>query len=341
MSRARQVDLRTFAGRQATAVQLTLHDSSGARRIAWSDVGGLDWSNFGLVLGAGGATGLSFEAGCLLALTTDHRVRLADADVLVGTSAGSIAATLIALGFDGLDLAAVVAEVDHHLDPALASMGVRFEGELPTIPGVVQLLRRPTIGSTATGMGLVLRRRFTAALTNALRTGEFDLAGNLPFLDGIQWPAPEGRLRVCAVASTTGRRRVFAASSGVALVDAVSASCAVPAVMRPVMIDGVPYVDGGLVSPTNADVLEDFEGALTAVVSPMSGRHSTSTIGRMGSAHARRRLGTELRRLGRRHQILVIEPANRLSEMVVDSALSTAHKNKILMAAFLGSSQPD
>jgi predicted acylesterase/phospholipase RssA len=109
---------------------------------------------------------------------------------------------------------------------------------------------------------------------------------------------------------------------------------------RPVVIDGAPYVDGGLVSPTNADVLEDFEGALIAVVSPMSGRHSTSTIGRMGSVHARRRLGTELRRLRRRHQILVIEPANRLSEMVVDS-LSSAHTNRILTPAFLGSSQPD
>jgi len=340
MSRARQLDLQASAATRAPAVQLTLHDRSGSRRIAWNDVGGLEWSNFGLVLGAGGATGLSFEAGCLLALTTDHRIRLADADVLVGTSAGSIAATLIALGFDGPDLAAVVAEVDHHLDPALASLGVRLEGELPAIPGVAQLLRRPTIGSTATGMGLVIRRRFTAALANALRTGEFDLAGKLPFLDGIPWPAPEGRLRVCAVASTTGRRRVFVASAGVALVDAVAASCAVPGVMRPVVIDGAPFVDGGLVSPTNADVLADFGGALIAVVSPMSGRHSTSTIGRMGSAHARRRLGTELRQLGRRHQILVIEPANRLSEMVVDSALSTAHKNKILTAAFLGSSQP-
>jgi len=339
MSPALQVD-PVAIGSSAPAVLMTLHDRSGSRRIGWSDVGGLDWSNFALALGAGGATGLSFEAGCLLALATDHRVRLADANALVGTSAGSIAATLIALGFDGPDLAAVVTEVDHHLAPDLAAMGVRFEGAMPTIPGVAQLLRRPTIGSTATGMALVIQRRFTAALTNALRTGEFDLAGTLPFLDGVPWPAPEGRLRVCAVASRTGRRRVFESSSGVALVDAVAASCAVPAVMRPVMIDGAPYVDGGLVSPTNADLLEDFDGALIAVVSPMSGRHSTSTIGRMGSAYARRRLGTELRRLGRRHQILVIEPANRLSEMVVDAALSSTHKNTILTEAFLGSSRP-
>jgi NTE family protein len=340
MSRAPKVNPNAIGAAQASAVLLTLHDTSGSRRIGWKDVGGLDWSNFGLVLGAGGVTGLSFEAGCLFALTTDHRIRLADANALVGTSAGSIAAALIALGFDGADLAAVVAGVDHHLDPTLASMGVRFAGDMPTIPGVAQLLRRPTIGSTATGMGLVIRRRFTAALANALRTGEFDLAGKMPFLHGIQWPGPEGRLRICAVASTTGRRRVFEDSSGVALVDAVAASCAVPAVMRPVMIDGAPYVDGGLVSPTNADVLEKFDGPLIAVVSPMSGRHSTSTIGRMGSAHARRRLGTELRRLGRRHQILVIEPANRLSEMVVDAALSSADTSRILTAAFLGSSQP-
>ena len=44
-------------------------------------------------------------------------------------AAGSIAGTLIALGFDAIDLAAVVADVHRHVDPALASMAVRFVGE--------------------------------------------------------------------------------------------------------------------------------------------------------------------------------------------------------------------
>jgi len=299
-------------------------------------VGELDWSDFALVLGAGGATGLSFEAGCLLALATDHRVRVGDAASLVGTSAGSIAASLIALGFDAMDLAAVVSEVHQYVDPALASMRVRMEGEIPAVPGLVHLLRRPSVGSAVTGMGLVLRRRFTAALANALRHGDFDLAPQLRFLDAVEWPEPNGRLRVCATHAASGGRRVFSASSEVRLIDAVAASCAVPGVMRAVTVEGRSHLDGGLVSPTNADLLDDSHHGLIAVVSPMSGRHSTSAVGRVSSAHARRRLAWELKRLRSRQPVLVIEPADHLSAMIVDAALDTERTRQILTASFLG-----
>jgi NTE family protein len=324
----------------ARSVRLTLHRRDGTYPISWTDVGELDWSNFALVLGAGGATGLSFEAGCLLALATDHRIRVGDAAALVGTSAGSIAGSLIALGFDALDLAAVVADVHRHIDPSLASMGVRFEGDLPTLPGLVHLLRRPTIGSTVAGVGQVFRRRFTAALTTAVREGQFDLLPHLKFLDVVEWPEPDHRLRVCATRADSGQRSVFSRRSGVRLMEAVAGSCAVPGVMRPVMIDGVPHVDGGLVSPTNADLLDDFEGGLIVVLSPMSGGRSASAIGRVSSAHARRRLGSELKSLRKHQPVLVIEPANELSAMVVDSALGTEHSAHILTASYLGSSRP-
>ncbi len=51
---------------------------------------------------------------------------------------------------------------------------------------------------------------------------------------------------------------------------AVAASCAIPGWFAPITIDGVEYVDGGLHSPTNADVLADARLDLVVVSSPMS-----------------------------------------------------------------------
>jgi NTE family protein len=118
----------------------------------------------------------------------------------------------------------------------------------------------------------------------------------------------------------------------------VSASCAVPGVMQPVAIDDRAYLDGGLVSPTNADVLATFPGGLIVVVSPMSGRRSSSTIGRVSSAHAQRRLSSEVRQLRGRQPVLVVEPNDALSAMVVGRALDTEHTATILTAAFLAGS---
>ena len=146
-----------------------------------------------------------------------------------------------------------------------------------------------------------------------------------------------------ACASAPPRRRPATGgsspgASGVPLKDAVSASCAVPGVMHPVAIDDMAYLDGGLVSPTNADVLGRFTGGLIVVVSPMSGRRSSSTIGRVSSAHAQRRLSSEVKQLRGRQPVLVVEPNDALSAMVVGRAFSTEQTGTILTAAFLGGS---
>src|SRR4051812_14730803 len=80
-------------------VRLTMVEDGHRRAIRWSELGRDDFTNFGLVLGAGGATGAAFEVGILLALAVDHGVRLADAGTVIGTSAGAIAASLVTLGF--------------------------------------------------------------------------------------------------------------------------------------------------------------------------------------------------------------------------------------------------
>ena len=69
-----------------------------------------------------------------------------------------------------------------------------------------------------------------------------------------------------------GRRVVFGRDGApqTDLAHAVAASCAIPGFFHPVVIDGEPYVDGGVHSPTNADVLRGWDLDVLIVSSPMS-----------------------------------------------------------------------
>jgi NTE family protein len=75
------------------------------------------------------------------------------------------------------------------------------------------------------------------------------IAARLPAAD---WP--ERDLRILAVDAVTGEVVVFTRDSGVRLVDAVAASCAVPGVWPPASIGDHRYVDGGVRSSTNVDL---------------------------------------------------------------------------------------
>lgn len=80
------------------------------------------------------------------------------------------------------------------------------------------------------------------------------IAARLPSPD---WP--DRPLQVTAVDADTGEFRVFDHTSGVSLVDAVAASCAVPGVYPPISVGPRRYVDGGVRSATNADLAEGCE----------------------------------------------------------------------------------
>lgn len=79
---------------------------------------------------------------------------------------------------------------------------------------------------------------------------------------------PERDLRVTAVNAETGDFEVFMKDSGVDVVHAVAASCAVPMVWPTVHIDDVPYMDGGVRSPSNADVARDATDCVV-VIAPL------------------------------------------------------------------------
>ena len=84
-------------------------------------------------------------------------------------------------------------------------------------------------------------------------------------------PWPDRDLRITAFEAETGRFVTFDRSSGVELVLAVAASCAVPLVWPAVAVDGRHYLDGGMRSTANVDLAS---APKWSSCSPPSRRHS-------------------------------------------------------------------
>ncbi|HVF06004.1 MAG TPA: patatin-like phospholipase family protein [Frankiaceae bacterium] len=203
----------------------------------------------GLVLGAGGVTGEAFHRGVLRALRDVAGFDARRAEVIVGTSAGAlVAASLRCSGSAALPPAAAAPP-----DAALS--------RLPDPRALLAVARRPwqaRAGVLATSL-LPAGRQPTDIFTAAIRAR-----------CGSAWPAED--TYICAVRRRDGRRVVFGmpGAPDIDVATAVGASCAIPGYFRPVVHGGEVYVDGGVHSPTNADVLAGRGLDLVVVSSPMS-----------------------------------------------------------------------
>jgi NTE family protein len=118
---------------------------------------------------------------------------------------------------------------------------------------------------------------------------------------------------------------------------AVLASCAIPGYFRPIEIAGRTYIDGGVRSPTNADVLTRAPVDVAIVISPMSGRPS----GRFGPAHLIRRhasakVGGEVKRLQRGGiATVLVEPGREVVEAIGTDLMGNTRLGDIVSTAFL------
>jgi NTE family protein len=194
-----------------------------------------------LVLGAGGHAGIAWELGVLTGLA-DAGAPADDADLVIGTSAGSVVGALITSGVPIDDL------FEGHVDPA------RQTGESAPAVDFVQwradFMRARDGSDEATAVVKrfgVLARQVPATTRDARRR---TIAARLP---SSAWPTTRD-LRIVAADVESGERRVFDRTSGVDLVDAVAASCAVPGIWPTVAVDGREYMDGGVYSIDNADL---------------------------------------------------------------------------------------
>jgi NTE family protein len=191
-----------------------------------------------LVLGGGGITGIAWEIGILAGLA-EHGVDLTDADLVVGTSAGSVVGVDVRSGAGLADLYRFQTRQPGS-EEIYARMGL---GVMAKYLRAMLLSRKPEAARARVG-ALALRAKTE---TEAARRRVIE--SRLPVQD---WPA--GRLQITALDALTGDLAVFDAASGVRLLDAVGASCAVPGIWPPVTISGRRYIDGGIRSAANADL---------------------------------------------------------------------------------------
>ena len=206
-----------------------------------------------LVLGGGGPVGIAWESG-LMAGLAQAGVDLGQADFTMGTSAGSFVGARLALGSDVKTLA----------DPIIAE---RIPGEErrpagggppPDLSKLMQLmgeaqggLRNPAevraeIGTFALAAQTLSEEAFIESFGRSFSTLPVDA-----------WP--DRGFACTAVDAETGAFQLWTKESGVGVVRAVASSCSVPGIYPPVALNGRRYIDGGMRSPTNADMATGHE----------------------------------------------------------------------------------
>ena len=191
-----------------------------------------------LVLGGGGPVGVGWESG-LAAGLAEAGVALGAADLVVGTSAGSIVGARLALG---VDLAETVRAVGQPL-PIEVGAGATITDLMTAWADAASRAQTPEQMRTELGK--------LALDAHTVAEGEFTGAEVFAQLAGRDWPAS---FRCTAIDTQTGELRVWDAEAGAPLDRAVASSCAVPMVFPPVTIDGTRYMDGGMRTPLNADL---------------------------------------------------------------------------------------
>jgi NTE family protein len=220
-----------------------------------------------LVLGGGGSAGNAWEIGVIAGLF-DAGLDVTEADLIIGTSAGSTAAAQISSATQPAELLASILAAAPQ--PRTGPVG-SDRGRVPNRPATDLLEKTSGIIAAAEDAADMRRRMGAAALEMDAAPGSSGqtqrratVAARLP---SQHWP--QRPMLIVAVDAHTGEPVVFDRHSGVDLVDAVTASCAGPGV-PPHSIGDNRYIDGGYRSNENADLAAGYGQVL--VLSPLGGR---------------------------------------------------------------------
>jgi NTE family protein len=223
-----------------------------------------------LILGGGGPVGIAWELG-LAAGLEEGGVRVADADRILGTSAGSFAGAALASGRPAQAL--VRAQVEQaERDKAAIRTPSGERRAPPDLGPLIKLMSRSTpgeppvetrieIGRFAMGAKTIAEEQFLASFGSIAKEGE-------------AWP----RGFACtAVDAEDGSFHVWEAASGVELGRAIASSCSVPGIYPPITIGGRRYMDGGMRSGTSFDLGKGYDRVLAVAVVSNLGREFAMT----------------------------------------------------------------
>lgn len=310
---------------------------------------------WGLVLGGGGVLGAAWMVGALTALHEATGLEPRDADLIVGTSAGSLLAALIGAGVSVEELC------EHQLgNPARSGPLADLDWDYDTATGGSKPpARRFGMGSWALvrqGPGRLRKVPPSAVLAALMPEGKGSLesvgrlVADLQGLSGRtvdDW-SPHPGVRVVAMDYENGRRVCFGApGSPAGLPDAVMASCAIPGWYAPVVIGGDRYVDGGAASATNIDLAAGHDLDRVYAFAPMAtfviGAAPTTVAGRLEKLWRQRvtrralheteklhRTGTDVTVLAPGAEDLAVIGTNLMNvtrrRAVLDTALVTARE---------------
>ena len=233
-----------------------------------------------LVLGGGGAVGVGWETGILAGLL-EGGVDVRNADLIVGTSAGSVVGTQIAGGRDAREL---MREQSERKGPAGDNM--------PSDPShVIEAFKLWASFEEMTPERCVqIGRVALQAKTVPEDQWVAQFAENV-----TAWPEPA--LLITAVDCESGAFRTIDRAQGVPIERAIAASCSVPGMFPSVEIKGRRYTDGGVRSSTSADVAASIQPDLVLVLAPMA--KGASGVGGL-SARQVERLDIPFSLLGKR-----------------------------------------
>ena len=302
----------------------------------------------GLVLGAGGVLGGAWLTGGLEALARETGWDPAGADYVVGTSAGSMIGALCASGvppwfmvahsagetFDGVTGADGRPAAD-----ADRSGGAVFKLEraLPPIgPGSIQLALRSAARPH--------RHTPAAVVAGWLPRG---VISTKSLQDVIRRVVPRGwsehpNLWVVACDYATGRRVPFGreGAAEAELAKAVAASCAIPGFYHPVTIGGRRYVDGGLYSNSNLDMLRAEQLDLviclnpTSTLNPVRAWNPAERLAAIARRDSGRRLGSEAKKLrAAGTRVVLIQPTGKDLEVMGSNLMSRRRRHEVITTA--------
>ena len=251
----------------------------------------------GLVFSGGGAAAEAWHAGVVRALHAATGWDARRAELILGTSAGAITGLCLRAGIPPADLYA------HRRGEAVSDEGQAIIDRVVTPyregrserDWSEQGPQSPTLAARALWPPWQARPLHAAVglLPRGTRTTEA-LQQRMAELHPEPWP--EQPFWVPAVRLSDGERVVFGRDDlRATAAEAVRASCAVPVLFEPVSVDGRPYVDGGVHSYTNADLMGPPAFDLVVVSSPMSGTAGWSTVrGSLSEAWTKARAGVGL-----------------------------------------------
>jgi NTE family protein len=302
----------------------------------------------GLVLGAGGVQGGAWLTGGLDALATETGWDPASAETIVGTSAGAMLGALLA---GGVPPWFMVAHSAGETFEAITDAAGRPAADADRSGGALFRLEPwpPPLGPGSWSLALraLLRpRRFTpaAAVGGWLPRG---MISTEPLREQVRRVVPGGwgphpGLWIVACDYSTGLRVPFGrrGSPPAELADAVAASCAIPGFYRPVEIGGRRYVDGGMYSTSNLDLLRDRRLDLVICLNPTSSLHPIRAVDprEWGALLFRRasgrRLGSEAKKLRAGGiPVVLVQPLEEDLRTMSRNLMSTRNRNRVIEVA--------